>query len=73
MTAEQLKEVGNWRLSDFDTCECGDYRKDHVDGIGRCRMPDDLTHGFHACLSFRLTKSATEIPAPYTALEPIHD
>jgi hypothetical protein len=22
----------------FDICECGDYRHQHVDGIGRCRL-----------------------------------
>lgn len=37
-----------------DECECGDYRRDHEDGHGRCRMPDDLTHANAPCLSFRL-------------------
>lgn len=44
--------------SAYDTCYCGDYRKDHVDGIGRCRMPDDLTHGFQQCREFRLLERA---------------
>jgi hypothetical protein len=39
-----------------DECECGDYRKDHVGGIGPCRhnKPRDLTHGYKDCTSFRL-------------------
>ena len=80
MTSEELRragvrvaDAGIWRLSDFDLCECGDYRKDHIDGVGRYRMPDNLTHGFRACLSFRLARSATAIPAPYSSLEPIND
>lgn len=55
-------------LRDFDMCACGDYRRDHKDGTGRCRMPDDLTHGFKPCLEFRLSKTATEIPASFRAL-----
>lgn len=39
---------------ELDICECGDYRRDHVDGSGRCKMPDDLTHGFEPCLEFKL-------------------
>lgn len=60
---------GDWKLSDFDGCECGDYRKDHKNGVGRCCMPDDLLHGFKPCLKFRFAKAATEIPAPYKALQ----
>ena len=37
-----------------DECECGDYRRDHENGHGRCRMPDALTHANKACFSFRL-------------------
>lgn len=31
-------------MTDEDTCWCGDYRRDHVDGIGRCRL-NGLGHG----------------------------
>lgn len=41
-----------------DECECGDYRKDHADGAGRCCMPNDLTHGFQTCSRFRLAFTA---------------
>lgn len=51
-------------LADFDECECGDYRHQHVDKVGRCTMPNDLTHGFEACHRFRLSRAATQIPAP---------
>ena len=37
-----------------DECECGDYRRHHENGLGRCCMPDDLTHGNVPCFSFRL-------------------
>lgn len=42
------------RGNGFDTCECGDYRHQHKGGSGRCRMPDDATHGFEPCLAFKL-------------------
>lgn len=41
----------------LDTCYCGDARRDHVDGTGRCLMPDDLTHGFQPCTRFRLVEA----------------
>lgn len=37
-----------------DECECGDFRKHHANGSGRCCMPDDLTHGNKTCFAFRL-------------------
>lgn len=43
---------------DYDICECGDYRHQHEDGVGRCRMPDDGCHGFKPCLRFRLSEEA---------------
>ena len=39
---------------DYDVCACGDYRHQHFEGHGRCRMPDDGCHGFKSCESFRL-------------------
>ncbi len=52
-------------LRDFDTCKCGDYRRDHVDGIGPCRhnKPRDMTHGYKDCTEFRLSSEATELPS----------
>lgn len=38
-----------------DVCECGDYRRFHIGGTGRCTMPDDLCHGFTPCTEFRLS------------------
>jgi hypothetical protein len=40
----------------LDTCVCGDYRMDHENASGRCKMPDDLCHGFEPCFEFRLSK-----------------
>lgn len=42
-----------------EICVCGDYRSDHVDGTGRCRMPNDMTHGFEPCREFRSAGSHT--------------
>ena len=52
---EQMEE--GWKLTEADlqVCECGDYRFQHVRGVGRCRMADGLSHGFKPCLRFRLT------------------
>ena len=40
----------------LDECDCGDYRRDHIDGTERCTMPNDLSHGFRHCLKFRLSR-----------------
>ena len=51
-------------MSDLDTCYCGDYRRDHVDGEGRCKL-NGLGHGYsgYQCLKFRLAKPAAEARA----------
>jgi len=41
---------------DYDECECGDYRIQHENGIGKCKMRDDICHGFEPCLKFRLLR-----------------
>lgn len=41
-------------IADWDICECGDYRYQHENGLGKCGMQDDLCHGFKPCLQFRL-------------------
>lgn len=46
-----------------DTCECGDYRKDHVDGVGPCRFNGggfDLLHCGQDCHRFRLDEAYLE-------------
>ena len=52
-------------LTDFDECECGDYRHQHENGIGRCTMPNDICHGMKPCEAFRLSARATEVPSAY--------
>lgn len=53
--------------SDFDGCECGDYRLQHERGAGRCKMPNDMTHGFKPCTEFRMFgPPATEVSQPYS-------
>ena len=44
----------------LDECDCGDYRRDHINGLGRCTMPNDLNHGFEACHKFRLWREYQE-------------
>ncbi len=56
-----------WTIPDFDQCACGDYRHQHVNGTGACRL-NDLGHGMGnmgKCYKFRLAKEASEIPEPY--------
>ena len=57
------------RLRGFDTCMCGDYRKDHAGGTGACihNKPRDMTHGYKDCTEFRLHREAVVIPPPYVA------
>ena len=42
----------------IDLCECGDYRRDHDGGAGRCRMLNNITHGMQPCRAFRLDRRA---------------
>jgi len=42
--------------SGYDVCECGHYRHQHENGVGKCRMPDDTRDGFHPCLRFILSQ-----------------
>ncbi len=48
----------------YDVCYCGDYRHQHVNGIGRCMLGSLCTPT--PCQKFRLASAATEIPKPYT-------
>lgn len=38
----------------FDKCKCGDYRYQHENLTGKCKLPNDLCHGMQPCNSFRL-------------------
>lgn len=38
--------------SPWDICHCGDYRRSHVEGTGRCQLDDLCTPG--RCQKFRL-------------------
>jgi len=60
---DQYVIEGPWKLRDFDGCECGDYRHQHVDGVGRCTLGSLCTPSH--CQKFRLSTTATEIPKPY--------
>ncbi len=59
-TAEEIsRSIGLLRsLNDYDICCCGDYRHQHENGTGKCRMPDDICHGMQPCESFRLAERA---------------
>ena len=57
----------NLGIEQYDICACGDYRQSHVDGTGRCLLPDNIAHGFEACHAFRLSAPAQDIPACFQA------
>lgn len=59
-----------WKISDFDTCYCGDYRHQHLNGTGRCLLEDLCTPS--RCSKFRLVSTAIKIPRPYTTTLPFH-
>lgn len=50
---------------DEDVCECGDARRQHVDGTGRCKLSDLCTPGH--CRRFRLFRRACEDEPPPAA------
>jgi hypothetical protein len=54
-----------WKVADFDTCHCGDYRHQHVEGTGRCKLGSLCTPSY--CQKFRLSHSATKIPEHYAS------
>ena len=49
-------------ISDFDACDCGDYRHNHKNGTGACCFNDDnnggLNHGFRKCMTFQFSRAA---------------
>jgi len=54
MTNPQIAEIAPHPL---DECECGDYRRDHADGVGPCKFNRawfDMCHANEQCHSFRL-------------------
>jgi hypothetical protein len=50
--------------SEWDTCKCGDYRRNHVDGIGQCGLrwlkPDCGCTGFRLEEEFASQAEAEE-------------
>lgn len=58
MSGQQSLEV-----RDFDACYCGDYRHQHENGTGKCKLGSLCTPT--RCLKFRLHKEAAEVPASY--------
>lgn len=43
--------------NDFDVCECGDYRHQHVNGYGACKLVELCTPS--RCQKFRFFRGAT--------------
>ena len=60
-------DVNLWQLGDFDECTCSDYRFQHLNGSGKCKIPDSLPKDLEPCPWFDLWDSATEIPEPYVS------
>lgn len=42
----------------LDVCECGDYRSQHDNGSGPCRLCVGKRQGWPRCQRFRLAKRA---------------
>jgi hypothetical protein len=47
----------------FDVCRCGDFRHQHVNGTGRCKLGDLCFPG--RCQKFRLSDTEAEYAARY--------
>jgi hypothetical protein len=50
-------------MSPYDICQCGDYRRDHEGGTGRCTFEPDLVNGFRRCERFRLATASKAVRA----------
>lgn len=48
-------------MSPYDICQCGDYRRDHEGGTGRCTLPPDQVPGFRPCMRFRLAVASQAV------------
>lgn len=59
----------------FDACYCGDYRHQHVDGAGKCRLGSLCTPS--PCHRFRFVRGPSEAdrdrPDPNVRQETNHD
>ena len=48
---------------DLDACECGDWRRDHIDGTGACKFNKNAANVGHGgpadCMEFRLSVPAS--------------
>lgn len=56
-------EAGEAQDHDLDECECGDYRRDHVNRTGACKFNSphfDVCHADVDCTAFRLFCRAGE-------------
>lgn len=60
IAAEELKAQfpSAEETSPLDVCKCGDYRRQHKDGVGRCLLGDLCTPS--GCHKFRLSHPATK-------------
>ena len=54
-------------------CACGDCASDHDGRTGRCRMPDDLCHGFEPCRSFRPSRQWEPKPEALSWVRSLRD
>jgi hypothetical protein len=49
-------------MNPFDICTCGDYRRDHEGGTGRCTLPDATAPAdFRPCVRFRLAMASKAV------------
>lgn len=59
MTDKEVPGDAGYNIDQFDECECGDYRSQHEDGQGECRVCRwNPVVPNQSCLKFKLAKSA---------------
>jgi hypothetical protein len=49
-------------MSDYDVCECGDYRSSHYDGRGACGICKWSNAPWDNCRQFRFAYNRDPIP-----------
>lgn len=57
--APDLQGKGITMADDLDLCDCGDYRRDHIDGAGACKLNYAHIEGT-PCQAFRLNESSND-------------
>ena len=49
-------------MSEYDVCECDDYRSSHVQNVGPCRICVWSRASYATCIRFRLAYNREPLP-----------